>query len=133
MRRTIHARGRRDAAWCPLLKRQQEKASMKLVTTSLAVGALVIALAGAAVAQTSLDPGAQGGAKAGAGTKTQTDRAKTGAGGSATTGAGAHTQGGSAGAAGSVSGQGSASGSAGGSMGATPGATGKPRGTGTLG
>jgi hypothetical protein len=122
-----------------LLNRQQEKASMKLVTTSLAVGALVMSLAGAAVAQTSLDPGAQGGAKAGAGMKTQTDRAKTGAGagGSATTGAGAHTQGGSAGAAGSVSGQGSAAGSAGGgtsgSMGATPGATGKPRGTGTLG
>ena len=65
---------------------------MKLVTTSLAVGALVVSLSGAAFAQVSLDPNAQGSASGKAGAKTHTDRAK--AGGSATTGAGAQTPGG---------------------------------------
>ena len=103
---------------------------MKLVTTSLAVGALVVSLSGAAFAQVSLDPNAQGSASGKAGAKAHTDRAKTG--GSATTGAGAQTPGGSAGAgaSGGVSGQG---GAGGGSLGIDGGPTGKVRGSGTLG
>ena len=100
---------------------------MKLVTTGLAVSALVVSLSGAALAQVSLDPNAQGSASGKAGAKTHTDRAKTG--GSATTGAGAQTPGANvgAGAGGNVSGQGNEGGSAGGS------ASGKVRGSGTLG
>lgn len=108
---------------------RQEKASMKLVITSLAVSALVVSLSGVALAQTSLDPNAQGGASGTAGTKTHTDRAKASGSGSATTGTGMQAPGANtgAGASGGVSGQGSTGGSAGG------GASGKVKGGGTLG
>jgi len=109
---------------------RQEKASMKLVTTSLAVGALVVSLSSAAFAQVSLDPNAQGSAGSTAGPKTHTDRAKAGGSGAATTGAGVQTPGANVGvgASGNVSGQGSTGG-----IDAGPGASGKVRGSGTLG
>jgi hypothetical protein len=100
---------------------------MKLVTTSLAVGALVIALGGAAFAQTSLDPNAQSGASGKAGTKTH-DRAKSGTSGSGTTGAGTQQPGSSG--VGASSGVG---GPSGGAAGTGTGTSGKPRGTGTMG
>lgn len=108
---------------------------MKLVTTSLAVSTIILSLCGAAVAQTSLDPNAQGRSRSNIGVPPPAD-GKAGATGSATTGAGVKAPGmkSGAGASGDVSGQGSVGGSAGGtSGGAGVGASGKARGSGTLG
>jgi hypothetical protein len=110
---------------------------MKLVTTSLAVSTIILSLCGAAIAQTSLDPNAQGRSRSNVGVPPA--EGSTGASGSTTTGAGAKAPGmkSGAGAGGEVSGQGSAGGSVGGSGGASggagAGASGKARGSGTLG
>ncbi len=110
---------------------------MKLVTRSLAVGAIVLSLSGAAMAQTSLDPNAQGGAqgksRGSVGVPPSEGSGMSGgASGAATTGAGVKSKSG-AGASGDVSGSGSAGGSLGtGGAGASTGASGKARGN-TLG
>jgi hypothetical protein len=109
---------------------------MKLVTTSLAVSAVVLSLSGAAIAQTSLDPNAQGSAQGksrgsvGVPPSEGQSGMSGGAAGSATTGAGVKSKSG-VGASGGISGQGSAGGSVG-TGGAGAGASGKARGN-TLG
>lgn len=102
---------------------------MKLVTTSLAVSTIILSLCGAAIAQTSLDPNAQGRSRSNIGVPPPAD-GKAGATGSATTGAGVKAPGmkSGAGASGDVSGQGSV-----GTGGAGVGGSGKARGSGTLG
>jgi hypothetical protein len=102
---------------------------MKLVTTSLAVSAIVLSLAGAAVAQTSLDPNAQRPRNVVPPSEGQSGMSG-GASGAATTGAGVKSKSG-VGASGGISGQGSAGGSVG-TGGAGAGASGKARGN-TLG
>jgi hypothetical protein len=109
---------------------------MKLVTTSLAVSAIVLSLSGAVMAQTSLDPNAQGSAQGksrgsvGVPPSEGQSGMSGGAAGAATTGAGVRSKSG-AGAGGDVSGSGSAGGSIG-TGGAGTGASGKARGN-TLG
>jgi hypothetical protein len=105
---------------------ETENVCMKLVTTSLAVGTIILSLCGAAIAQTSLDPNAQGRSRSNVGVPPAEGQSGT-ATGSATTGAGVKSKSG-AGASGDVSGQGSVGSGAGGAGGgAGIGASGKTR------
>jgi hypothetical protein len=104
---------------------ETENVCMKLVTTSLAVSTIILSLCGAAIAQTSLDPNAQGRSRSNIGVPPA--EGHSGASGSATTGAGVKSKSG-AGVSGDVSGQGSVGGGAGAAGGgAGIGASGKAR------